>query len=76
MVCLHRSSDSSVVSLKFSSLNFGDPLCSVDFDLYLLRPGRDDIVLNPSREIADYGIQRNVSSYNSILLLSLLGSYH
>ncbi|XP_064397866.1 uncharacterized protein LOC135344565 [Halichondria panicea] len=30
-----------------------------DFDLYLVRPERDDIVLNPSREIADYGIKRN-----------------
>ena len=32
---------------------------SLDFDLYLVRPERDDIVLNPSREIADYGIKRN-----------------
>jgi hypothetical protein len=32
----------------------------VDFDLYLLRPGRGDIVLNQSRVIADYRIARNV----------------
>lgn len=30
-----------------------------DFDLYLVRPGRDDIVLNQSRVIADYNISRN-----------------
>jgi len=29
-----------------------------DFDLYLIRPGRDDIGLHPSREIADYGIKK------------------
>lgn len=29
-----------------------------DFDLYLMRPHRDDIALNPSREIADYGIKK------------------
>ena len=32
-----------------------------DFDLYLLRPGTHDIVLNPSRAIADYGVSKNVS---------------
>lgn len=32
----------------------------VDFDLYLLRPGRDDIVLNQARVIADYHISKNV----------------
>ena len=33
----------------------------VDFDLFLVRPGKDDIVLNTSREIADYGIKKGVS---------------
>ena len=38
-------------------------LCSLSsrFDLYLLRPGTHDIVLSPSRAIAEYGVHKNVS---------------
>lgn len=40
----------------------------LDFDLVLLRPGRDDIVLNPSRVIADYKVARNVSPFNITII--------
>ena len=34
----------------------------IDFDLYLKRPGsRGDICLNPSRDITEYGIKKDVS---------------
>ena len=44
---------------------------SADFDLYLMRPHRDDIALNPSREIADYGIKKAVREHNVPFFLSL-----
>lgn len=41
-------------------------LSTADFDLFLVRPGRDDIVLNTSREIADYGIKKRVSELGGL----------
>ena len=50
----------------------------IDFDLYLVRPGRDDIVLNPSREIADYGVMKNEPMvllwHQIVLLLNIIES--
>lgn len=47
----------------FPQLVYFMHLTLIDFDLYLLRPGSHDIVLNPTRAIADYGVSKNVSEW-------------